>query len=259
MGVNVKFLRSMSMAFTMYSWLPVPRVRWEKENMAYAMCFFPLVGALVGAILFFWLWLCAKLNIGFVLRAAGAVLIPIAVSGAIHMDGFCDTADALGSRQTRERKLEILKDSSAGAFAVISCAAYLLIYFALWCQIEPDPRAGLIFALMPVLSRSLSGLSVVTFKSERGDGLQASFSKAAQTKTVRIVMILWCLAVLITAVVLMPLPGAFACAGALIAFIYYRIMSYRQFGGTTGDVAGYFLQISELMSLLFMLIALQWI
>lgn len=41
------------MAFTLYSRVPMPRVRWEKENMAYAMCFFPLVGALIGAVLFF--------------------------------------------------------------------------------------------------------------------------------------------------------------------------------------------------------------
>jgi adenosylcobinamide-GDP ribazoletransferase len=94
------------MAFTLYSRVPMPRVRWEKENMAYAMCFFPLVGALIGAVLFFWLWLCGKLEIGPFLRAVGAVLIPVALSGAIHLDGFCDTADALGSRQTENANLK---------------------------------------------------------------------------------------------------------------------------------------------------------
>ncbi len=255
----MKLLRSMFMAFSLYSRIPVPRVRWEKENMAYAMCFFPLVGVLIGAVLVLWLWLCAKLGIGIILRAAGAVLIPIGISGAIHMDGFCDTADALASRQTRERKLEILKDSGAGAFAVISCCAYLLLYFALWCQAELTARSVIISALIYALSRSLSGLSVVTFKNARGNGLLAEFSKAAQKKAVITVMLLWCLAVIIAAVALMPLPGAGAVLGALAAFIYYRVMAYRQFGGTTGDIAGFFLQICELMSLLFLLIFLQLI
>ena len=137
----MKVLKSLSMAFTMYSRLPVPRVKWENENMAYAMCFFPLVGAVIGAVLYFWLWLCTRLGIGSELKAAVAVIAPVGISGAIHMDGFCDTADALGSRQTRERKLEILKDPGAGAFALISCCAYFILYFALWC--EADINAGL--------------------------------------------------------------------------------------------------------------------
>ena len=56
------------------------------------------------------------------------------------MDGLCDTADALASHQTREKKLEILKDSHTGAFAVIGCCAYLLLTFALWTQPEGAQR-----------------------------------------------------------------------------------------------------------------------
>ena len=55
-----------------------------------------------------------------------AVLIPVLVTGGIHLDGLLDTADALSSWQTRERRLEILKDSHAGAFAIIVCCGYFL-------------------------------------------------------------------------------------------------------------------------------------
>lgn len=182
------------------------------------------------------------------------MLIPVALSGAIHLDGFCDTADALGSRQTRERKLEILKDPGAGAFALISCCAYLLVYAALWSETGSDPRGYVVLAVVPVLSRALSGLSVVTFRNARGDGLLATFSKAAQTGVVRTVMALWIAAAAAAMIILNPLPGLGAVLGAVITFTYYRIMSYRQFGGTTGDVAGYFLQLGELMSLLVFLL-----
>lgn len=243
------------MAFTMYSRVPVPRVKWENENMAYAMCFFPLVGVVIGAALYIWLRLCAIAGIGTVLKAAVAVLIPIGISGAIHMDGFCDTADALGSRQTRERKLEILKDPGAGAFALISCCSYLLLYFALWCEAATTGRALPVLALIPVLSRSLSGLSVVTFKNARGGGLLATFSKAAQTGTVRVVMLIWIAAALAAMLVLNLPAGIGAALCALIMFLYYRIMSYRQFGGITGDIAGYFLQLCELLALLGIIVA----
>ncbi|MEG1579465.1 MAG: adenosylcobinamide-GDP ribazoletransferase, partial [Oscillospiraceae bacterium] len=84
----------------------------------WALCWFPLIGGVIGGGLLLWFWLTATLHFGPLFRGIGALLLPIALSGAIHLDGFCDTADALGSHQTVERKLEILQDSHTGAFAI---------------------------------------------------------------------------------------------------------------------------------------------
>ena len=62
------------------------------------------------------------------------VLIPVFVRGGIHLDGLLDTADALNSYQPRERKLEILKDSNAGAFAVITALVYFLLYLGVYSE-----------------------------------------------------------------------------------------------------------------------------
>ena len=69
-----------------------------------------------------------------VLFAAAAACLPLLITGGIHMDGFMDTVDALASHQSRERKLEILKDSACGAFAVLYCGVYLLLSFALYYE-----------------------------------------------------------------------------------------------------------------------------
>ena len=98
------------------------------------MCAFPLLGAVLGLLLLAWSALADLLTLTPQLRAAGAVLLPLAYTGGIHMDGFCDTCDALASHQDRARKLEILKDSRVGAFAVLGCVSYLLLQYALWCQ-----------------------------------------------------------------------------------------------------------------------------
>lgn len=103
-----KLWKSLAVAFSMYSRLPMPQMAWEPANMAYAMCFFPLVGCVIGAFLLLAEWLTGLLGISPLLRAAILLLIPIAVSGGIHMDGFLDTADALASHAPREKKLEIL-------------------------------------------------------------------------------------------------------------------------------------------------------
>ena len=110
-------MKSLIIAFAMYSKFPMPRVDWEKKALSWALCWFPLVGLAVGAVLWLWLALAGWLGFGAVFTAALALLLPIALSGGIHLDGFCDTCDALSSHQSRERKLEILKDSHTAALA----------------------------------------------------------------------------------------------------------------------------------------------
>ena len=118
----------------MYSKIPMPKPSWDDRDMEYVFCFFPLVGVAVGAVFLLWWKLALWLGLSAVMTAAGCVILPLLITGGIHLDGFCDTSDALASHQSRERKLEILKDSNIGAFALIDCAVYLLALFACWCQ-----------------------------------------------------------------------------------------------------------------------------
>lgn len=251
----MRILRSLAMAFLMYSRVPMPQVEWKDENMAYAMGFFPVVGLLEGVILVMWYLVCSALNIGAVLFGAGAVLLPIAVNGGIHLDGFCDCCDALASHQSRERKLEIMKDSAAGAFAVISCCAYLIVYVAFWTETELNLKTMAALALIPVLSRAFSGFGVVTFKNARTGGLLATFSKAADSQNVRVVMVLWAVVAVIAMMLLGGAAGMAAVVGGLLMFVFYRVFAYRQFGGITGDTAGWFLQLCELICVAFAVLA----
>ena len=239
-------MKSFWIALAMYSKLPARRVEWDKKSLSWALCWFPAVGVAAGALLFFWLWLAGVLGLGAPLRAAVALLIPIAVSGGIHLDGFCDTADALGSHQTREKKLEILKDSHTGAFAVFCCGLYLILFFAAWCQAETASlRSAGAMALTPVLSRSLSGLAAVTQPNARGSGLLATFTAPMDCAKARVVLAVWIGSCAIAMVCLSPWTGGAAVLAAAGSFFYYIAMSRRQFGGVTGDLAGYFLQVCE--------------
>lgn len=150
--------------------------------MKYMLAFLPLVGVVQAALLLGWTALSGCLAVNGVLFAAVAALIPLLVTGGIHMDGLCDTADALASHQTREKKLEILKDSHTGAFAVIGCCAYLLLTFALWTQPEGTQRwlAAETAAVGAVLSRAISAFAVVSIPCAKNSGLVHAFSSAAQ-------------------------------------------------------------------------------
>ena len=238
-------IRSFLIAFSTYSRIPVPQVEWTEENRRYAMCFFPLVGAVVGLLIWGWLALSDVLHFGACVRGAVAALLPLAVTGGIHMDGYMDTLDALASWQPQEKRLEILKDSHAGAFAVMGCAGYLLLSAALFSEARTSDGPMLLCVF--VLSRALSALALTVFRSARLKGMLDDFSRTVQKRLTVAGTIFYgavCLAV-------WGLAGgwtALLCAAAAaICFWYYRHMAYRQFGGVTGDLAGWFLQVTELV------------
>ena len=240
----MSIINSFFIALSMYSRIPVPRVDWKKENMRYAMCFFPMIGVVIGAVMYLAGWLLDKTSVGGLFRGVVFTLIPIIITGGVHMDGFMDTMDALGSWGDREKKLEILKDSHAGAFAILGMGCYLMWSVAVWSELPAEVLrvCGVSF----VLSRALSGFSVVTFPAARNSGLLKMFQDGAQKKVVRITMCLYVAAAVIMMAVMDARAMAGAVAGAMIAFLYYIVVSRKQFGGVTGDLAGFFLETAEL-------------
>ena len=259
-----KIINCIGAAFAVYSRIPVPEAAWDPETLRWQICFFPLVGAVIG-----FLWSAA----GILLTGAGAepvltgaVLsaLPLLVTGGIHMDGFLDTSDAVHSWKSTEERQRILKDPHMGAFAFICGAVYLLLYFASAVQLasllgKEAASSGRIpyppFFMMSagfILCRILSGLSVIYFPKAKKDGMLRETADASDQKAGRVLIAeLAAVCVLLAAgaymmrrpeAALLPLP-----AGAI--FLYYRQMAVKTFGGVSGDLAGWFLQMCELLLL----------
>ncbi|HIZ65946.1 MAG TPA: adenosylcobinamide-GDP ribazoletransferase [Candidatus Blautia pullicola] len=235
---------SFKIAFAMYSKIPMPQSHWTKENMRYIMCFFPLIGVVIGALTWLWGLLGLKLEVNHSFYAVVLLLIPVAVTGGIHLDGLLDTSDALHSYQPRERKLEILKDSHAGAFAIITACVYFLFYLGLYHEIS---LKGLpVVCLGFVLSRALGGFSIAAFPMAKNTGLAATFSDNAQKQCVKVVCLVYgCVAGLLM-LVYHPLIGGCALLAAALEYLCYYRVSMKEFGGITGDLAGFHMQLCEL-------------
>ena len=248
----MKQVNSFLIAFSMYSRIPVPQPDWEHSSMDYVMCYFPFVGTVLGALA----WLCFQggrlLGLSPLLLGAVLTALPLWISGGIHMDGYMDTRDALASCGDKEKKLAILKDSHTGAFAVMGCGLYLLLSFGAWCAVKPG-QGLLCVCLGYTVSRTLSGLSVLCFpKAKKSGSYVTMFAKRASKG--RAVLFLALLLVL-EGVLLLWLGGwrgGLSAAAAAAVFGWYYYMSRKQFGGITGDLAGYFVQLCELAVLLAM-------
>ena len=238
-------LRSLASAFLMYSRIPMPQVEWKEENRRYALCFFPIIGAVIGVLILLWRYLCSLFDFGAIITGVVSVIIPVMVTGGIHIDGFCDVIDAKSSFGDREKKLSIMSDAHIGSFAAIYLAVYLLLQTAVYSEIR-DMKIVAVTALGFVLSRSLSGIGAVCFKSAKSDGTLQSFVKPAHRKiTLSVLVVIAVITAVFTAYISI-VSGVFAIVGALFCFLLYRISAYKNFGGITGDTAGWFLQICEL-------------
>ncbi len=242
-------INSFIIAIAMYSRIPMPKTEWNQDNMKYSICFFPFVGVIIGALMYAWGRTCIACGFGQTCFALVGAVIPAAVTGGIHLDGLMDTADALHSYGSREKKLEILKDPHNGAFSVIAVISYFLLYAAGLTQIW-QKESLLLLAFGFVISRTLSGMSLVWFPGAKKEGLLYRFSSTAHKQTVRAALTVALAICFISVVLIQPIIGSVMALAAMWVWTYYYYMSRNQFGGITGDLAGYFLCLCELSSVL---------
>ena len=240
-------LKGLVIAFASYTRLPMPQVDWSEENRRWSMCFFPLIGVVVGGLIWLWLALCDGLHIGPFLRGAIGAVLPLLVTGGIHMDGFMDVTDAMSSWQTKEKRLEILKDSHVGAFAVIACGAYLLLMAGLLSECTAAQGQGLTAAF--VLSRSMSAYAMVALPQAKKQGMLADNARNADHHRVRLAAWGWFAAAAVAAVCGLGWYGLALLAGALACLGWYAHRAKKYFGGISGDQAGWYVQVTELVGL----------
>ena len=167
------------------------------------------------------------------------------VTGGFHMDGYLDTTDALSSHREREKKLEILKDSHVGAFAVIWTGLYLLVSYGLFTELR-EKQEIMMVAIGFVLSRATSGLAAISFPSASGKSSLAYFAKAGDRKVVKIGLWIWIIVTCVSFICYDIRYGVTVIVVLAMWFLHYNRMSKREFGGITGDLAGWYVETCEL-------------
>ena len=240
----MQIIKSFFIAVSIYSKIPVPGSTWKEDDMKYVFCFFPWIGALIGGCIYFWNYLCGIYHIGVLCRTAVAMAIPIFITGGFHVDGFMDTMDAIHSYSQKERKLEILKDSHIGAFAVIMFVVYGLVFLGAFSEIKSDAPLKIVCGGF-FLSRCLCGISAVTFPLAKKDGTLYLFADSSHKKVVKGSLYLQSAGCIGLMCFWSFFAGLIVAAAAVLAFGYYFYKSRKEFGGVTGDTAGYFVLLCE--------------
>lgn len=242
-------LDSFFIAVSMYSAVPVPIVEWTEKNVKRAIAFFPFAGILCAAAVWVVYVVCRFFACGAFLFGVLCALAVCAVTGGIHMDGFCDTADAVFSRRSREERLRILKDPNCGPFAVICAVFVILLQCAAYSRLYDNPRVLCAVCAVFVMSRAMSGFSITAFKIAPTSSLAKTFGEGVPSG-VRAALAVWYMLSATVCVYAGRWLGAVVTAVTVCVFLWYARMSKKIFGGTTGDIAGYFLVICEAAAVL---------
>ncbi|WLG52514.1 adenosylcobinamide-GDP ribazoletransferase [Pseudomonas sp. FP1742] len=208
------------------------------EELGRSLLFYPLVGLLFGVILWGLNWLL--LGTPLLLHAALLLSVWVVLSGALHLDGLADSADAwLGGYGDRERTLTIMKDPRSGPIAVVTLVLVLLLKFAaLLALIE---QHSVVLIIVPLIARSaLLGLFLTTPYVRPGGLGQALADHLPRLAGKQVLAISAVACVLIAG-----LSGVWALALAVVVFVWLRQVMMRRLGGTTGDTAGALLELLE--------------
>ena len=209
-----------------------------------ARAYFPLVGLALGGILAA-LDFAAGEALPSLVVGALLVVVLLVLTRAIHTEGFLDSCDGLFGGHTPAKQLEILRDTHVGAFAVIGCAALLLLKWTLLSDIPGDIRAGLLI-VFPCLSRFGMLSTMATFPYAREQGLGTAFKDGA--KTWHVVFGLATAAVAGGA--LLGIGGLALLGAVIVVSLGLGRWISGMLGGMTGDTYGAVNELAEVTVLL---------
>ncbi|MCI3919590.1 adenosylcobinamide-GDP ribazoletransferase [Paenibacillus sp. TRM 82003] len=239
-----------AMAVQLLTRVPLPvAVPWNDAVGRRSVVFYPLAGAVVGLLLGAGWWAFGRLLPPFP-AAALLTALWVWVTGALHLDGWMDTADAFGSNRPRERMLEIMKDPRVGAMGVAAGGLLLLTKAAFLTALFEFAAGGSLHvgaaaAVVPVLARAFVPWAIVGWPYAGGAGGMGAVLRTAGRRHAwaSAAVAAGCAALLLAgfgggdAAMLLPL----AMAGALlvaVAGVLGAVWMSRRLGGLTGDSYG---------------------
>ena len=230
--------------------LPVPGSAqlFEKDKVTRGLVigceYFPLVGLLLALLL----WLLVLVFAPFVPQLVLAALLVAALvmlTGGLHLDGLMDSCDGLFGGRTRERKLEIMRDSRVGSFGVLGAVCLLLLKFALFASLKVHALPFILMMTLPS-ARWAMVLALRIFPSARTSGLGAAFHQAVTTERLLVAGII----ALAIALVLGQLIGLLVWMAATVTALLLGFWITRSIGGLTGDSYGAIEEVVEVVALL---------
>ena len=226
--------------------IPLPfKKQWEAKEIASSLIFFPVVGLLIGVLLFLVNWGLGEV-FPAVITAAVTLIVWVLINGAMHLDGLADCCDGLGG-STPEKRLEIMKDSHTGAFGAVGICLLLLLKFAAIISIQDDWLLET-FMLAPLFGSWAMVLAITAFPYARKSGAGLAFKQGATALRLLIASIITLAAAILLAGWRGIVVMAIICLATLLIGAFFK----SRLDGLTGDTYGAVKEVNEAVVLIVM-------
>ncbi len=225
--------------------LPTPRdAGFTSERLTAATRYYPLIGMIVGLIsagVFYGVHLILPVLIAVLLSTAAGLFL----TGAFHEDGLADTFDGIGGGASKDRALDIMKDSRIGVFGAAALILALSIKIAALSSLEPQ---SIVIGLVAAhgLSRFSSVIVIATSRYVRAEGAGKHTSQGISGAGLTVATITAALCLTVIAYFLSPAAALWSAAGLCAGHVFMRAIFERKLGGYTGDTLGAVQQTSEI-------------
>ncbi len=221
----------------------------DEKGLARSMAYFPLVGLGIGSLLALGFYLLSFL---FPIPLALWLTIGLLVllTGGLHLDGFADTLDGLACRGTKERALDVMRDSRVGAFGVMGL---VLLIGAKYLALHQISNAVIPFSLILMTVMGRSSMVSVCYRSpyaRSASGLAKPFTENLGFRE----MIVSLITAFGIAFLLMGVKGVVVFLGIGLFGLGYRSFFLKKLGGVTGDILGAANELSEVLCLLLLIV-----
>lgn len=217
--------------------LPLAKtVQWTEKRTARSLFVLPWIGMLLALMFYSFLQLLQSSPITTIVDSILVLLLPLILTGGLHLDGWMDVSDAYFSHQSKEKKLQILSDPHVGSFAILSLMVLLLLRFSAIYELASLSSLS-IWACLVVFTLPRIGAAFLLMRDKpaKDTGLAAYFQKGVTKRSIYGFIIMSLFLVAIFAVFMDNKFIILFFAG----FLWLWIRFYRsQFGGVTGDVIG---------------------
>jgi adenosylcobinamide-GDP ribazoletransferase len=221
----------------------------EERDFAGGVIYMPLVGILVGALI-------ATVNFGAsklftpLISATLTIIAAVIITGGLHLDGLADTFDGLFSHRSREKMLEIMKDSRLGTMGALALILVLFIKILSLGDISYAERLRALL-IVPVIGRmTVSWAAGLTQYARPEGGMGGAMINHTGRKEILV-------STLLTAVIVLGLMGFRGIVPLLSAILFSTIFALsvaRRLGGATGDTLGCTIELSEALVLLMIIL-----
>lgn len=247
-------MKGLCLLFSFMTRIPMPNVKFNSEELGKSMKYFPVVGLVIGITLY----LVAR-GIAFVtgssfpfLLSVFVLLLEVLMTGGLHLDGLADTFDGMFSYRSKQKILEIMKDSRLGTNGALALVFYFLLKWSIFAELFYNLGKNdfaIFLVTMPIVARLGSVIHCTYFPYARGTGMGKTFVDNTKVKdlwisiavTATMLAFLWSTCKEFSMVIALSISTIILAA---CQFFFGKVVNHR-IGGITGDTLGAVVELSE--------------